>query len=1019
MAGKVSLAILQLLFVGIKLSQSLEIDVAESFELDNGINGVTKSTSFASYPIYKFEKSKADFIASDKITKEFLDVLAQYDQFIISLYVKPVPHSRGTLLWIQNKKTGQTLFGLWFRPGRKARVSLPHFVNTKTQHMTFHNIGNLKVNQWHYLVIHVRPSFGITRKVDLYVNCAKVGSMLSPFSYQNVYGDGYEMRIGQRGVRQFAFARWRGSISEFLVTVNRDVEKFVKSERCNLKKDLVADTRDRAAAVANAPPVKAGAQLGQPQKGSLTKKELGSLLEAFKSGNAENGVVKEILNIVKDVREMQSNQVGELKTLRQILESLTTKRLKPVTSNTLEIPVANVTQTNKINCDTDPCFPFVKCINTAYGLGFQCGACPPGLEGDGINCTDIDECKHNPCSPVTKCGNRLPGYVCSDCPSGYRGESTVGLGVKHAKEKKQVCKDIDECKEGKDNCDKLAKCINTEGSYKCGECKTGYAKNAIGKCRRIKMCSGNAGSKSNPCSVYAKCTAVGDIAVCKCRLGFVGNGYLCNRDSDLDGFPDVGLNCSDSYCKPDNCLKLPNSGQEDLDKDGWGDVCDTDIDGDDIYNQLDKCPRVNSQNQADTDRDGVGDVCDNCVFAHNPEQIDMDKDGKGDICDSDVDGDGISNSADNCPFIANPGQSDKDKDGHGDSCDNCPDVKNTIQRDRDGNGYGDVCDDGLDSDNDGILNRYDNCQLIPNSAQLDTDGDGKGDFCDKDDDNDGIPDSNDNCPLVYNPRQIDLDANGIGDACENDLDGDKSGEIDHCPRNKFITRTNFAKNTEVMLARLHEKAQKFPKWIVRSKGTEVLQAKNSIPSLLVGKTVYEGIDFSGTIFVQTESDDDILGLVFGYQGPSHFYVVSWKQTSQIYWRVRNGKRSEATSGVEIKVVKSKTGPGPDLRGALWHSGNYTGQTTMLWKDEKEQGWKDHVPYSFKLQHRPQYGLIRLQVFEHSNLLVDTGYIVNTELKGGKVGLYAFSQEGVIWSNLKIECNDDIPLNLLKLQRRSK
>ena len=68
-----------------------------------------------------------------------------------------------------------------------------------------------------------------------------------------------------------------------------------------------------------------------------------------------------------------------------------------------------------------------------------------------------------------------------------------------------------------------------------------------------------------------------------------------------------------------------------------------------------------------------------------------------------------------------------------------------------------------------------------------------------------------------------------------------------------------------------------------------------------GKTVYEGIDFSGTIFVQTESDDDILGLVFGYQGPSHFYVVSWKQNTQVYWRIRNGKRSEATSGVEIKV----------------------------------------------------------------------------------------------------------------------
>lgn len=52
---------------------------------------------------------------------------------------------------------------------------------------------------------------------------------------------------------------------------------------------------------------------------------------------------------------------------------------------------------------------------------------------------------------------------------------------------------------------------------------------------------------------------------------------------------------------------------------------------------------VYSAGGVDRDGDGVADSRDNCLRAPNADQKDLDRDGVGDVCDSDIDGDGYSN----------------------------------------------------------------------------------------------------------------------------------------------------------------------------------------------------------------------------------------------------------------------------------------------------------------------------------------------------------------------------------------
>ena len=164
------------------------------------------------------------------------------------------------------------------------------------------------------------------------------------------------------------------------------------------------------------------------------------------------------------------------------------------------------------------------------------------------------------------------------------------------------------------------------------------------------------------------------------------------------------------------------------------------------------------------------------------------------------------------------------------------------------------------------------------------------------------------------------------------------------------------------------------------------QTVNADASFLLSDFDLSRAQMDGTWRVDTTSDDDFIGFVFGYQDSEHFYVFDWKKGSQ------NDSLGFAERGMSVKVFNAdSTLTGRDF----WPTaGNGTRVRTLY---HNTIPWQTAINYQFTLQFHP--GRIKITVRQGETVLADIT-VNDSTYTNGRFGFYNYSQSQVKYSGFR-------------------
>jgi len=179
-------------------------------------------------------------------------------------------------------------------------------------------------------------------------------------------------------------------------------------------------------------------------------------------------------------------------------------------------------------------------------------------------------------------------------------------------------------------------------------------------------------------------------------------------------------------------------------------------------------------------------------------------------------------------------------------------------------------------------------------------------------------------------------------------------------------------------------------WALSADNFSVTQTINADPSFYLNNLSQTSYQMDGKWMVQTGSDDDFIGFVFGYQNSSNFYLFDWKQGQQDY------VGTTAYEGFTIKRIAAASA-GDLTLSDFWSSTGHANSTVLASSYGSDKGWADLTEYDFHLDFQP--GVFSVSVMQGATTLWDV--TVNDGAFGyGQFGFYNFSQEMVNYSGFE-------------------